>query len=102
MFLTGIGLTQWTIFPKGSSGFASWQDASTPSRSVESGWYGVQNFLDPNTSLDLTAHVFGDNLAKANGNVATAFGNYVGAGSQQTQLVNNRMALYNLCKGNSN
>jgi hypothetical protein len=94
----GIGLTQWTIFPKGSSGFAAWQNATTPSRSIENGWYGVTDLLDPNVSLDLTAHNFKDNLAKASGDVATAFGDYVGASSQQAQLVSDRMALYNLCK----
>jgi hypothetical protein len=98
----GIGLTQWTIFPQGSTGFAAWENASRPSRSVESSWHGVSDFLDSSTSLDLTAHVFSDNLAKANGNVATAFGNYVGASSKQAQLVSDRMTLYNLCKSNSN
>ncbi len=94
----GIGLTQWTIFPKGNSGYMTWQPADVPSRNVENSYHTVQDFLDPNISLDLTAHVFSDNLAKHNGDLPSAFGDYVGASNVQSQLVADRIALYNLCK----
>ncbi|MFA5991574.1 MAG: hypothetical protein WC794_05015 [Candidatus Doudnabacteria bacterium] len=94
----GIGLTQWTIYPKGGSGYKSWQDANTPSRNLYSSWYGVTDLLDGKTSLDLTAKAFSANLAKANGDIAAAFGAYVGASNVQNQLVADRMALYNICK----
>ncbi len=94
----GIGLTQWTIYPKGGSGYKAWQDINTPSRNLYSTWYGVTDFLDGKTSLDLTAKAFSANLAKANGDVASAFGTYVGSSNVQSQLVADRMALYNMCK----
>ncbi|MBI5530278.1 MAG: hypothetical protein HY918_02135 [Candidatus Doudnabacteria bacterium] len=97
----GIGLTQWTIYPKGGSGYKAWQDASTPSRQLYSSWYGISDFLNPTTSLDLTAKAFSANLARANGDVASAFAAYVGASNVQAQLVADRMALYNLCKSSA-
>ena len=95
----GIGITQWTIFPIGGSGYKAWKDLSTPSRSIMNNWYTVNELLDPNTSLDLTAKYFGENLKKSNGDVRSAFVVYVGQSSQTERLVNDRMALYNLCKG---
>ncbi len=97
----GIGLTQWTIYPAGGSGYKAWQAANVPSRNLYSSWYGVSDFLNPVTSLDLTAQAFSMNLAKANGDVSAAFAAYVGASNVQAQLVADRMALYNLCKNSS-
>ncbi len=94
----GIGLTQWTIYPKGGSGYKSWQEANTPSRNLYSAWYGVTDLLDGKTSLDLTAKAFSANLGKANGDIAAAFAAYVGASNVQERLVADRMALYNICK----
>jgi|GEM_PF-4441950 len=94
----GIGLTQWTIYPKGGSGYKAWQDVNTPSRNLYSSWYKVPDLLNGQTSLDLTAQAFSANLGKANGDVAAAFAAYVGASSIQNKLVADRMALYNMCK----
>ncbi len=97
----GIGLTQWTIYPKGGSGYRAWQDANTPSRNLYSSWYGVTDLLDGKTSLDLTAKAFSANLGKANGDVSAAFAAYVGASNVQNRLVADRMALYGICKQGS-
>lgn len=113
----GIGLTQWTIFPQ--SGRNAWVDPSTPSRNLGNlslvshpgTWYTVADFLDPSTSLELTAKAFAANEQthnKKNGgtglppydrsDVEYAFGVYVGASSRQAQFVAERMALYDICK----
>ncbi|MBI3232297.1 MAG: hypothetical protein HYZ51_04430, partial [Candidatus Doudnabacteria bacterium] len=93
----GIGLTQWTIYPFGGSGYQAWRDPQTPSRNILGQWYTVNDLLDPQTSLGLTAQSFSQNLARANGDVAAAFAAFVGQSSRTGQLVNDRMALYNLC-----
>jgi len=107
----GIGLTQWTIYqstyanaqPSDTANYYKrWQDANTPSRTpFGAQFYTVTDFLDPNTSLDLTAQALSKDLAKASGDVATAFANYVGKSSQQSALVADRMSLYNLCQSNN-
>jgi hypothetical protein len=93
----GIGLTQWTIYPAGGSGYRAWRDAQTPSRNILGQWYTVNDLLDPETSLDLTAGSFSQNLGRAGGDVRAAFAAYVGQSSRTDALVNDRMRLYNLC-----
>lgn len=99
----GIGLTQWTIFQKQYASvprdYRRWLNPQTPSRSpFNANFYTVEDFLNPNTSLELTAEKFSRDL-KVNGNsVEKAFASYVGQSSSQNTFVAERMALYNLCK----
>lgn len=99
----GIGLTQWTIFPQGGSGYKAWQSARYPSRSVLNNWYGIQDFLNPDTSLQLTAQSLSASYNKSSapdprGKIQDAFTAYVGQSSQTANLVAQRMLLYDLCK----
>lgn len=105
----GIGLTQWTIYQStyatSKTDFRRWQDSSTPSRTpFGNQFYTVSDFLNPQTSLDLTANKFSREMAKGK-TVEDAFWSYVGdcrstpdKCSVQTQYVRDRMALYNICK----
>lgn len=108
----GIGLTQWTIY---QSKYASvpqsdvfnyykrWMNPSTPSRKPfnDDRFYTVADFADPQMSLDLTAKSFARNLTAKNGDVRKAFEVYVGASSSQQKFVEERMALYNMCKSST-
>ena len=98
----GIGLTQWTIYPQGGTGYKAWSSPSTPSRDVLGAFYGVTDFLNPDLSLSLTAQVLAVNYNKSTatdtrGKVQDAFTAYVGQSSQTASLVASRMALYDLC-----
>ncbi|MCL5774938.1 MAG: hypothetical protein M1333_01870, partial [Patescibacteria group bacterium] len=95
----GIGLTQWTIYPKSSSqNWNRWENQGTPSRNLfNDKYYYVSDFLNPQTSLDLTARAFKNYLSQSGGSVAGAFRAYMGSGAPQS-WVDQRMALYNMCK----
>jgi hypothetical protein len=112
----GIGLTQWTIFPQSRFPWCS----ASPSRQLFGTCYSVQDFLNPLTSLDLTARSFAANMqtfARSQGRNAPpftrqdaeeGFWKYVGdcrgrssGCSVQTRYVAERMALYDLCKNTS-
>jgi hypothetical protein len=95
----GIGLTQWTIYPRSSSAnWNRWENPSTPSRNVLGDkYYNVNDFLDPQTSLNLTARAFKNYLNQSGGSVEGAFRAYMGSGAPQS-WVDQRMALYNMCK----
>ena len=95
----GIGLTQWTIYQRSSSAnWNRWENQSTPSRNVLGDkYYNVSDFLDPQTSLNLTARAFKNYLNQSGGSVAGAFRSYMGNGAPQS-WVDQRMALYNMCK----
>lgn len=100
----GVGLTQWTIFQKRFASiptdFRRWRDINTPSRTpFGTQFYTVDDFLNPQTSLDLTAQAFSKYLGSNGGSVQAAFGSYAGASASQAKFVAERMALYNLCKG---
>ncbi len=102
----GVGLTQWTIFQRRYASipndFRRWQSASFPSRTpFGTQFYGVDDFLNPQLSLDLTAEKFSRDLAKNPGDIAGAFAAYVGASSSQQRFVQERMALYNMCISNT-
>ena len=95
----GIGLTQWTIYPRASTqSWSRWENSGTPSRNLFGDqYYYLNDFLNPQTSLDLTARYFQSLLAKSGGDVAGAFRAYMGSGAPQS-WVDQRMALYNMCK----
>lgn len=103
----GIGLTQWTIYQSTYANasvsdtanyFKRWQNASTPSRTpFGDQFYTVADFLNPQTSLGLTARNFSNLLSKNGGDVAAAFRSYAGPGAPQS-WIDDRMALYSLCK----
>jgi hypothetical protein len=112
----GIGITQWTIFPQGRSGYMAWQSSGIPSRNLVYGvsghpdiWYTVNDLLNPTTSLELAAKTFLANMKKVNSSgppfnrsdVQAAFMAYVGSSGRQAQLVADRMALYDMCKNSS-
>ncbi len=102
----GIGLTQWTIFQKRyaqiPNDFRRWQSLNFPSRTpFGTSFYGVNDFLNPQTSLDLTAEKFSRDLKNKPGDIAGAFAAYVGASSSQAKFVSERMALYNMCINNA-
>jgi hypothetical protein len=102
----GIGLTQWTIFQKryaqSPNDFRRWQSLNFPSRTpFGTNFYGVNDFLNPQTSLDLTAEKFSRDLKNKPGDIAGAFAAYVGASSSQAKFVSERMALYNMCINSS-
>jgi hypothetical protein len=102
----GIGITQWTIYQKSyanmATDFRRWQSSDLPSRTpFGQTFYTVNDFLNPQISLELTADKFARELKKSGGNVSSAFGAYVGASSSQQKFVEERMALYNMCKQNS-
>lgn len=98
----GIGLTQWTIYPRSSSqNWNRWENSGTPSRNLFGDqYYYLNDFLNPQTSLDLTARYFQGLLAQSGGDVAGAFRAYMGSGAPQS-WVDQRMALYNMCKASS-
>lgn len=105
----GIGLTQWTIYqstyasaqPGSPNYYKRWQDPQTPSRTpFGASFYTVSDLLDPQTSLNLTAQKFQAELRKNGGDVRAAFASYVGSSSSQSQFVNERMQLYDMCKAN--
>lgn len=98
----GIGLTQWTIYPRSSSqNWNRWENSGTPSRNLFGDqYYYLNDFLNPQTSLDLTARAFKNYLAQSGGDVAGVFRAYMGGGAPQS-WVDQRMALYNMCKTSS-
>ncbi len=91
----GIGLTQWTIFPYSRE---KWPDPNVPQRLVYGKWYGIQDFLDPNISLDLTAHILSDKLKKSGGDLRSAFKSYNGSGAAADAYADKAMNKYNQCK----
>lgn len=93
----GIGLTQWTIFPYNHA-YGKWPNPSIPQRQVYGKWYGVQDFLDPNLSLDLTAHDISDKLKRSGGDLRSAFRSYNGSGSAAEAYADKAMNKYNQCK----
>lgn len=99
----GIGITQWTIYQRGyansATDFRRWQNASTPSRTpFGTSFYTVSDFLNPETSLNLTAEKFKRELDRNGGNVRAAFESYVGQSGSTQKFVDERMQLYNMCK----
>lgn len=94
----GIGLTQWTIFPDGNPNGGKWPNPNVPQRQVYGKWYGVQDFLDPNLSLDLTAHNISDKLNRSGGDLRSAFRSYNGSGPAAEAYADKAMNKYNQCK----
>lgn len=94
----GIGITQWTIFPY-THRYGKWPDPNVPQRLVFGKWYGVNDFLNPNLSIDLTGRDMADKLRRNGNNVRTAFRDYNGSGSRAEAYANDAMRLYNICKG---
>lgn len=100
----GIGITQWTIYPKGGSGYRRWCAGDTPSRDLfgDGTCYTVQDFLDPAKSLGLTVRKLNADYNRAPGTtprekVEAAFRAYVGQSSWTDRLVADRMAFYDAC-----
>ncbi len=108
----GIGITQWTIFQRRYATTPStdtrnyykrWLDANTPSRTPDGkSFYTVNDFLNPDTSLQLTANTLAgaynrSTAIDSRGRAQDAFRAYVGASNIQDQLVAQRMVLYDIC-----
>lgn len=100
----GIGITQWTIYPRGGSGYRRWCAGDTPSRDLfgDGTCYTVQDFLDPAKSLQLTVRKLNADYNRAPGTtprekVEAAFRAYVGQSSWTDRLVADRMAFYDTC-----
>lgn len=117
----GIGLTQWTIYPNSQ---VPWCAAGQASRQLYGACYTVNDLLNPQTSIDLTAKSFAANMQTSasqagrpgsytRADVENAFWKYVGdcRNSQSTSctpqrlakqqsLVDARMSLYDVCKAN--
>lgn len=87
----GIGITQWTIFPDR----AGWRDTSTPSRNVFGQWYTPLDFMDPDTSLGLTARRMGEHIPLYG--IRETFRRYNGSGPRAESYADAAMSLYNQC-----
>jgi hypothetical protein len=97
----GIGLVQWTIYPRSSSqSWNRWVNPLTPSRNLFGDqFYTVDDFLDGQKSLDLAARYMNNLLNETNGDVRLMFRRYMGGGAPEA-WVNERMTLYSMCKAN--
>ncbi len=97
----GLGLTQLTIFPNGHRSGGSWPDPNKPQRNLVGQWYGVLEFLNPDTSLSVSAKYFASLLKSAGGNLQGAFTRYNGSGQAAEQYGADAMLRYQLCKSQS-
>lgn len=91
----GIGITQVTIFPDSRE---RWPTPGIPSRTLYGHAYTIPELLNPNTSIELTAHIMADNLKSSGGDTRTAFRKYNGSGPRAENYATDAQRLFDQCK----
>jgi len=99
----GIGLTQWTIYPKNSTqDYKKWCNEG-PSRLLYGICYSVPELLVPQVSLGLTAEKFRRELNANRGDLQAAFMSYNGSGPMAERYAADAMEIYKKnCTGSVN